>query len=132
VGTFAKPSNSSRPFLCVFIASVLILTTSVVSQINSTPQSTGGAATGGYHAPILDANSRPITAGGTVANAALIFKDIADGAGIGRFRHRMGEPDKRYIVDVSGSGVAILDYDNDGWPDIYLVNGSTKAALDGW
>jgi len=131
VGTFAKPSNSSRPFLCVFIASVLILTTSVVSQINSTPQSTGGAATGGYHAPILDANSRPITAGGTVANAALIFKDIADGAGIGRFRHRMGEPDKRYIVDVSGSGVAILDYDNDGWPDIYLVNGSTKAALDG-
>lgn len=31
---------------------------------------------------------------------------------------------KRYIVESTGSGVAILDYDNDGWPDIFLVNGT--------
>jgi len=30
---------------------------------------------------------------------------------------------KRYIIEATGSGVAILDYDHDGWPDIFLVNG---------
>lgn len=31
---------------------------------------------------------------------------------------------KRYIVEATGSGVGVLDYDNDGWPDIFLVNGT--------
>lgn len=31
---------------------------------------------------------------------------------------------KRYIIESTGSGVAVFDYDNDGWPDIFLVNGS--------
>ena len=30
---------------------------------------------------------------------------------------------KRYIIEATGSGVAIIDYDHDGWPDIFLVNG---------
>src|ERR1700761_6930511 len=32
---------------------------------------------------------------------------------------------KKYIIETTGSGVAIIDYDHDGWPDIYLVNGDT-------
>ena len=43
----------------------------------------------------------------------------------------MGSPAKPFIIDTDGSGVALLDYDNDGWLDIYLVNGSTFDALDG-
>ena len=31
---------------------------------------------------------------------------------------------KYYILEATGSGVAIFDYDNDGWPDIFLVNGT--------
>ena len=34
------------------------------------------------------------------------------------------EATKKYIIETTGSGVAILDYDRDGWPDIYLVNGN--------
>ncbi len=43
-----------------------------------------------------------------------------------------GAESKKYIVEATGSGVAILDYDRDGWQDIFLVNGtelgSPKAA----
>ncbi len=35
---------------------------------------------------------------------------------------------KQYIIETTGSGVAILDYDHDGWPDILLVNGAPKGA----
>jgi len=43
----------------------------------------------------------------------------------------MGTPEKPYILETIGSGVALLDYDHDGWLDIYIVNGSTYDALDG-
>jgi len=43
----------------------------------------------------------------------------------------MGSPAKDYIVETNGSGVCLIDYDNDGWLDTYLMNGSTFNALDG-
>jgi len=42
-----------------------------------------------------------------------------------------GTPEKRLILEAKGPGVCLLDYDNDGWLDIYLVNGSTYDALAG-
>ena len=91
----------------------------------------GGSGTGGVFAPVLDAQHRPITAGGTVATGPKIFDDIAAQAGLTRWHHQMGTPEKRYILETTGSGVALLDFDHDGWLDIYLVNGSTQAALEG-
>jgi hypothetical protein len=41
----------------------------------------------------------------------------------------MGTPQKPYILETIGSAVALLDYDHDGWLDIYLVNGSTYERL---
>ena len=43
----------------------------------------------------------------------------------------MGVPEKNLIVETNGSGVCLIDYDNDGWQDIYLVNGATFDSLDG-
>ena len=43
----------------------------------------------------------------------------------------MGTQQKKYILETDGSGVGLIDYDNDGWLDIYLVNGSTYDALTG-
>src|SRR6266853_6448875 len=91
-------------------------------------QSTG-VSTGAPHAPIKDSLSRPITAGGFVDGAPVIFVDITKEAGLEKFRHRSGGPEKATILETPGSGVALLDYDNDGWLDIYLLNGSTFAAL---
>ena len=91
----------------------------------------GGSATRGEFAPVLDSEKRPITAGGFVKTGPIIFKDIAEKAGLTTWRHTMGTPEKNYILETTGSGVALLDYDNDGWLDIYLVNGSTFDALTG-
>ncbi len=53
------------------------------------------------------------------------FVDVAEKAGI-TVRNVNGSVEaKRYIIEATGSGVAILDYDRDGWPDIFLVNGTT-------
>ena len=94
------------------------------------PESTG-VATGAPHAPVKDSLSRPITAGGFVDGAPVVFVDITRQAGLDKFRHISGTPEKATILETPGSGVALLDYDNDGWLDIYLLNGSTFAALKG-
>jgi len=46
--------------------------------------------------------------------------DITASTGI-HFRH-LASPDKKYIVESMSGGVALIDYDRDGWPDIYFTN----------
>ena len=100
-------------------------------QISAADSGLSGAATAGVFAPVLDSEKRPITAGGFVKTGPIIFRDIAEQAGLTGWHHTMGTLQKRYILETIGSGVALLDYDNDGWLDIYLVNGSTFEALSG-
>jgi hypothetical protein len=95
------------------------------------PQTQGAVSTGGAHAAVLDSEKRPITAGGFVDSGPIIFQDIAEKAGLTKWRHVVGTPEKTFILETVGSGVALLDYDNDGWLDIYLVNGSTYDAESG-
>jgi len=96
-----------------------------------TPPPTGGVSTGSAHAAVKDSKSRPITAGGFVDNAPVVFTDITKQSGLDKFHHRSGTAKKESIIETPGSGVALLDYDNDGWLDIYLLNGSTIAAFKG-
>jgi hypothetical protein len=100
-------------------------------QEGAQPAAHGGSSTAGVFPPVNDGNHLPITEGGTVKTGPIVFQDIAAKAGLTKWRHVMGTPEKRYILESIGSGVALLDYDNDGWLDIYLVNGSTQAAMDG-
>ncbi len=53
------------------------------------------------------------------------YVDVATKAGITVRNVNGSVTSKHYIIESTGSGVAIIDYDRDGWPDIFLVNGST-------
>jgi hypothetical protein len=53
------------------------------------------------------------------------FEDIARQAGLTALNVYGGDTHKEFIIETTGNGAIIFDYDNDGWPDIYLPNGST-------
>jgi len=55
------------------------------------------------------------------------FEDVAQRSGI-QFTLTSGSPAKSYILESMSGGVGFIDYNNDGWIDIYLVNGSTLEA----
>jgi hypothetical protein len=95
------------------------------------PAAKAGVNTGDPHQPFFDAQHRPITAGGFVKTGAVLFTDSSESAGLTKWHHAMGTPAKTFILDSLGSGVGLLDYDNDGWLDIYLVNGATYDSLSG-
>ena len=59
---------------------------------------------------------------GFVQAQQIHFRDITGHAGI-HFVHHNGAFGKKYLPETMGPGCAFIDYDNDGWPDILLVNG---------
>ncbi len=67
--------------------------------------------------------SLPKGGGGPAATSSITFRDVTQQAGI-RFVQNNGAFGKKFLPETLGSGVAFIDYDNDGWPDIFLVNGS--------
>jgi hypothetical protein len=55
--------------------------------------------------------------------------DIATHAGLVAKTAAGGEKRKKYIIETTGTGAAFFDYDNDGWPDVFLVNGTTLEGF---
>jgi enediyne biosynthesis protein E4 len=55
--------------------------------------------------------------------STITFRDVTQQAGI-HFVHDNGAFGKKFLPETLGPGVAFIDYDNDGWPDIFLVNGT--------
>src|SRR5579859_7894316 len=60
----------------------------------------------------------------------ITFRDITAQAGI-HFTHNNGAFGKKYLPETMGPGCAFIDYDNDGWPDILIVNGENWPGHTG-
>src|SRR5579863_143457 len=74
--------------------------------------------------PACQAGKQPSSRSAPAASPKVTFTDIAEKAGLTAKTESGGEKSKKYIIETTGSGAAAIDFDNDGWPDIFLVNGS--------
>jgi hypothetical protein len=97
---------------------------------SNAPSSAGGMATAGPQKAEFDSLHRPITAGGFVKDGPIIFQDVAAKAGLTNWHHKAGTPEKRLVLEAKGPGVCLLDYDNDGWKDLLIINGHVYPEVD--
>ena len=61
--------------------------------------------------------------GTNAASGPIHFTDVTQKAGI-RYVHNNGAFGKKFLPETLGPGVAFIDYDNDGWQDIFIANGT--------
>ena len=100
------------PVLCVLAslgAAVCVVAQGVATR-NATPASRGAAS------------GKPFTAK---------FTDIAAEVGLAMRFASGNETSKKYIIEANGTGVACVDYDNDGRLDLFMVNGSRLEGYGG-
>lgn len=121
--------NYLRACLVIALCPLLSLPAHSVAQTKQKQQpqeGMGGASTGAA----INYTSRR-TIGITDPKAPVVFEDVTARTALASFKHSAGSAQKDYIVEAPSGGVAIFDYDNDGRSDIYLLNGSTFAAIEG-
>jgi len=90
-----------------------------VTRPPATTASTG-AATAPANPPAL---SETASSAGSAPRLSgpIEFTEVTSQAGI-RFKHNTGAFGKKYLPETMGSGVCFIDYDNDGWQDVFFVN----------
>jgi enediyne biosynthesis protein E4 len=103
IGCGQKPASESNP-----------VPTATKSSSQTEPQSRESVP------PVPDA-TKPATVVKSRPSGPIEFVDVTSQAGI-RFKHNNGAFGKKYLPETMGSGICVLDYDNDGWPDIFFVN----------
>ncbi len=101
----------------LFIALLLNFSIPIFAQED---QSGGGVTTG----EAKTYTSRR-TAGIIDPKAPKVFEDVTANTALKDFQCVSGSKDKGYIIETTACVVAVFDYDNDGKPDIFLLNGST-------
>jgi hypothetical protein len=104
----------------------IILILSCASYILAQEEQMGGSSTG----EAKNYTSRRTT-GIIDAKAAKIFEDMTAQTALKNFRCVSGGAEKNYIIETTACTVAVFDYDNDGKPDVFLLNGSTINAERG-
>lgn len=65
------------------------------------------------------------------AAKGVTYEDVTSASGVDRFRYSAGEALKPFLPETTGAGVAAIDFDNDGWLDLYFVNSLTHKARIG-
>jgi hypothetical protein len=111
----------------LLIASLLLLTgckkdPTQEASVNATAPAETATQPAGQQAPSALEAPRP--------SGAIEFTDVTAQAGI-RFKHNSGAFGKKYLPETLGPGCAFLDYDNDNWQDILLVNSTNWPEKKG-
>src|SRR3989441_689513 len=126
-----KPKSFRTPFIIL----ALILMTAALTQrerfFAQTQKPTEQKEGMGVSTGVARAYTSRRTVGIIDPKAPVIFEDVTARTALANFRHRSGAPEKNYILEVPSGGVAIFDYDGDGRPDIYLLNGSDLESKRG-
>lgn len=78
---------------------------------------------------LFTSSNRPTLGMQSVSTSSPIFDEIAEKSGL-RFRHYNGATGKLFLPEVMGAGAALFDFDNDGDPDVFLVQGSVLEERD--
>lgn len=118
--------SSFRPFVLCLLLTPYALIAQTQPKRPESQQPMGGSSTG---APATYTSRR--TVGITDPKAPVVFEDVTGKTALSNFKHISGGVNKDYIFETPSGGVAIFDYDGDGLPDVYLLNGSTVAAMRG-
>jgi len=103
-------------------AAAVLVAVIVLGRLAATPASPQGMGTSRRPprpVPRIETDLPPIV---------VDFRDVAEAAGLTAVNVSGEEDRKRYILETTGNGVALLDYDGDGLLDVFLPNGTT---LDG-
>src|SRR5690242_2365600 len=108
-GKLAPLGSTIGVGLCMFLLAWSTTGRQEAKQRPKQATSGMGVATGGAHPAVKDSLSRPITAGGFVDGATVVFSDATKEAGLDKFLHRSGSAAKKTILETIGSGVALLD-----------------------
>jgi hypothetical protein len=132
-------SNRAAPFSSnwAFRTNLALLSLALVFQVGCGPKQaddTKPQAVPQQSQMAPDSSSQPPKAADATASSAtpadsvptrpsgpIEFVDVTSPAGI-HFKHNAGNFGKKYLPETMGSGVCFIDYDNDGWPDIFFVN----------
>jgi hypothetical protein len=102
---------------------------SVVPACVLFPGLTGTAMGARPRSATSPASRKPVS--GSEVVSGFSFTDIAAQAGLGGAINVFGDvTHKQYIVEETGCGVALFDYDHDGWLDIFFVNGTRMAVVE--
>jgi tetratricopeptide (TPR) repeat protein len=78
--------------------------------------------------PAINIASPPQTNGRAPVTGQIRLRDCHESAGV-EFRYFAGDTGNKYLIESMGGGVAVLDYDGDGWPDLYFTQGA-RIPLD--
>jgi enediyne biosynthesis protein E4 len=91
----------------------------VLQLLAATSVGVGKASLGSASMLSLAENSKPSVPSGP---SKVLFEQVAAATSGITWRHVSGRSPEYYLPETTGAGCAFLDYDNDGWMDIYLVN----------
>src|SRR5437764_13932925 len=78
---------------------------------------------------VLPSTAQPSKSPAPTDSVPVHFTDIAEKAGLTMTNVFGGVDAKKYIIETTGTGIAVFDYDNDGWPDVFFVNGTTLEGF---